>query len=103
MPSIQEIATTAAKGIDTQDFLDHIAWTDVIKPRLEACKLLLTNKLVNAVLVGAPVEEASKERIAGQIYGIDFAIKEIEKIVSQGQQAEDLLAKADIHLADVGV
>ena len=31
----QEVATIAAKGIDTADFLDHIAWTEVIKPALE--------------------------------------------------------------------
>lgn len=101
MPSIQEIATTAAKGIDTEDFLDHIAWTAVIKPKLDGAKALLTKKLVDAVLQGTPVEEGSKERIAGQIYGIDYVIREIEGIVTKGREAEKLLMQAGIGLQDL--
>ena len=46
----QEVATIAAKGIDTADFLDHIAWTEVIKPALEGAKAKLTKQLVDTIL-----------------------------------------------------
>lgn len=103
MPTMQDTVVTAAKGIDAQDFLDHIGWTDVIQPRLEGQKAMLTKRLVDAVLTGAPLEESSKERIAGQIYGIDYAMREIEAIVTRGHAAEGLLADAGMHLKDFGL
>lgn len=101
MPKISEIATDAAKGMDTEDFLDHIAWTAVIKPRLDSAKTLLTKQLVDAVLSGTPIEEGSRERIAGKIHGIDYVIHEIESIVKKGRIAEGLLAEAGISLTDL--
>lgn len=96
----QDLVTTAAKGIDTQDFLDHIAWRAVIKPHLEDAKLKLTKQLVDAILVGVPTPDASRERIAGQIFGIDYTIREIENIVRKGREAEGLLAADGIYLQE---
>jgi hypothetical protein len=101
MPTVQEIATTAAKGIDTEDFLDHIAWTAVIRPKLDAAKAMLTKQLVDAVLSGTPIEEGTRERIAGKIHGIDYVINEIESIVKKGREAEGLLRQAGISLQDI--
>ena len=100
----QEVATIAAKGIDTADFLDHIAWTEVIKPALEGAKAKLTKQLVDTIWAApAPnqaLTDASRERIAGQIFGIDYAIKEIENIVRRGREAEKELAAEGIYLQD---
>lgn len=96
----QDIVVTAAKGIDTADFLEHIAWKAVIKPHLENAKEKLTKQLVDAILAAQPPTDASRERIAGQVYGIDYAIREIENIVKRGRDAEQQLAAEGIYLED---
>lgn len=96
MSTIAETALKAAQGADTQDFLDHIAWTDVIKPKLLETRELLTKELVGAVLSPKPSE--NKEQIAGKIHGIDHVIRTIEQLVREGKQASKVLAAQNISL-----
>lgn len=89
---------TAAQGIDTEDFLRHIAWTDVVKPELERAKRILADRLVQAVLKPLAEGQESQPQIAGKLFGIDFAIRTIEDIVRKGRLAGGALAEVNIHL-----
>ena len=93
----QEIAVRAYQGADTRDLLNHIAWTDVIKPELLKAKEFYTKELVTGVLE-ATSKSGSREQIAGRIYGIDFVIKVLENVLRNGKLAEDLLAQENLHL-----
>lgn len=97
----QEAHLSTIQGIDTEDFLEHIAWKDLIKPRLLEAKAMLTQRLVASVLNDDSAREAEgKERIAGKIFGIDFVIREIEKFVTDGRKARSLLAQNNIHIEE---
>lgn len=90
----------AAKGEDLGDLLNHIAWTDTIRPALVREKEIYTKLLVEATLGRTPMvdtakgpQEISKEQLAGRIYGIDHITDLFEKILTKGLRAiEDLRA-----------
>lgn len=87
MSSEQQSLVKIAQAEDTYDLLNHIAWTDVVKPILLKDKENYSKMLVNHLL-GAPlVEGLTKEMLAGRIYGIDNIIAVLEKILSQGEKA----------------
>lgn len=98
-----------AKGQDLGDLLDHIAWREVLRPELLKERDNYTKLLVNSTL-GLPVVvdtkqgpmTVSKEQLAGKIYGIDFIITTIEKILSLGFRAADELRAHGLSLADYG-
>jgi hypothetical protein len=94
----KSIPLTAAQGMDTEDFLEHIAWTDVIKPKFLEAKSILTKRLVASVLEPAQSGGESREQIAGKLWGIDYAIKEIETIVREGRSAKQIMRQHDIDL-----
>lgn len=98
MPTETSLAVKNAQGIDTEDFLSHIAWTDVVKPRLELLQVQLTKKLVDNVLTPTQLGAESREQIAGRLYGINFIINEFEKIVREGRNAGEALAERHIYL-----
>ena len=84
----------AAKAEDLSDLLQHIAWTDTLRPMLVRERENYTKLLVNSTL-GTPVRvptatgvvELSKEQLAGKIYGIDYIMDLMEKILSRGARA----------------
>lgn len=84
----------AAKAEDVQDLLDHIAWTETIRPDFLQQRESFTKLLVSATL-GMPVEirsssgvtALSKEQLAGRIDGIDYVFKYFEKIMARGARA----------------
>lgn len=80
-----------AKAEDTQDLLNHIAWTDVIKPELITARDTFNKQLVAAML-GSPLTGGiTKEQLAGKAYGIDFVIRLFELILTKGRVAlEDI-------------
>lgn len=94
----QDLAITAAQGIDTEDWLRHISWTDVLKPRFERDQQLLRDRLVASVLKPASAEAESREQIAGKLYGINYAINVIEETVRKGRNASAELSKSNISL-----
>lgn len=96
--NIPETAVRAAKGIDTADWLDHIAWTDCIEPKLLATRDALTKELVQATLNPGP--QAKPAELAGKIAGIDFVRAEIVRLVRDGRSASDDLRQRGISLKD---
>lgn len=78
----------AAQGDDTEDFLQHIAWTDVIMPKFEADKATLTRRLMQSILQPLNPQEESREQLAGKLFGIEYAIKVITDIVGEGRKAQ---------------
>lgn len=98
MPSYQETAFQAAQGLDAEDFLVHIGWTDALKPKLLAAKEILTKQLVDVTLAKPDPAAESREQIAGKLWGITWVISQIESHVRKGREAEASLAKLNIHL-----
>lgn len=83
--------TAAAMAEDLGDLLDHLAWTDVLKPALLKSKLDIAARLSAAVLGGSVEGEKRPEQLAGMCYGIDTVISEIEKILRKGRSASESL------------
>lgn len=90
---------------DVGDFLSHIAWTDVLRPKFAAYKELLIQQLTSSVL-GMPVTAKtfggnevviSKEQIAGRIAGIDWLVQTLERILKEGDRAASFLESNGFH------
>ncbi len=94
----QRDALSAAQGMDTHDLLNHIAWTDVIKPQLLAAKSILTQRLVDATL--SPQKEGSetREQLAGKLFGINFIENTLEKILRDGDRSKAALANQNLFI-----
>ena len=80
-----------AQAEDLSDLLNHIAWTDVVKPRLE--KIISDySKMLVANMLGSPLPEGvTKDQLAAKIYGLQEAISLLERILRDGTQALDQL------------
>jgi len=79
--------TAAYQGVDTNDLLNHIAWTDVIKPRLINLKDQWGQALVRAVMTPGQPSSLTREQIAGRIEGISYIIGLFEDILRRGEKA----------------
>lgn len=88
----------ATQSIDTLDLLDHIAWTNILKPQLDHAKRILTEKLVAQTLGTASPGTETKEQVAGKLYGITYITTMFEKILSQGTSARQSLADENIFI-----
>ena len=90
--------TKIAQAEDTFNLLEHIAWTDVVKPKLLHKKEALGKQLVDHLL-GLPLPDGvTKEMIAGQIYGINEIIAIFELILTSGERAYKELNSKGIHV-----
>jgi hypothetical protein len=88
-----------AQAEDTANLLDHIAWTDVILPKLNKLKENYAKILV-AHLLGTPLPEGkTKEQYAGLIYGIDAVTNLLSNILRNGKSAFEDLNSQGIHLS----
>jgi len=88
-----------AQAQDTYDLLNHIAWTDVLKPKLEAEVSKLSKLLVSEALgVPIPVGMGTREQIAGKCYGIQYVSRLFEEILAKGENAFKDLEEKGIHL-----
>lgn len=83
----QEQLLAAAKAADTYDLLNHIAWTDVIRPRLESQVQQWSAMLVNEALGGGLPPGKTREQIAGMAYGVNHIIRLFEQIIREGERA----------------
>lgn len=92
------LALKAAYGEDTLDLLNHLAWTDIVKPKLEEARIVFTNQLVSATLRPQPEGAETKEQIAGKLYGIVYITSIFERILKEGTNAKDILAKENMFL-----
>jgi hypothetical protein len=87
-----------AQAEDTYDLLNHIAWTDVIRPQLQKQSDDFGKMLV-AHLLGSPLPGTlTKEQLAGRIYGINEIISLMEKILTQGKKALETLNAEGLNL-----
>jgi len=96
----------AAKAEDLGSLLDHIGWTEVLRPALIREKEVYTKLLVSSTL-GMPVTittatgpvSLSQEQLAGKIYGIDYILDVVEKILSRGARAVAELRSRGVNLS----
>ena len=106
MPSTTTEFLSAYKAEDLGDLLNHIGWVEVLRPALVQERDMFSRLLVGATL-GTPVRmetrtgpaELTKEQLAGKIYGIDYIIDTIEKILARGDRAVEHLRKFGINLS----
>jgi len=89
--SVSTNLESIARAEDTNNLLDHIAWTDTILPSLLKHRAAFEAQLVGAVL-GRPVtllngQSLSPEQLAGRIDGITYTIKLLEDILRKGERA----------------
>jgi hypothetical protein len=89
-----------AKGEDTYDLLSHIAWTDVILPRLEKEIVTYSTILVNEAL-GTPIPgNITREQVAGRAYGIRWVQNLLERILKDGKRGLEHLQTEGIALSN---
>ena len=87
-----------AKAEDTYDLLNHIAWTDVVKPELQTVRETFSKQLVAAML-GSPLPIGiTKEQLAGKAFGIDYIIRLFESILAKGKVAREDIREIGISL-----
>ena len=94
-------AEAAAKAEDLGNLLDHIAWTDAVKPILLKRREAFSSMLVQIVLAGADPKNPqpyTKEQLAGAIYGIDQITLIFEKILKDGEKALAELRQQNLSL-----
>lgn len=94
----QNTALKAAQGEDTYDLLNHIAWTDIIKPKLDEARIVFTSQLVSATLRPQSDKAETREQIAGKLYGITYITAMFEKILKEGTNAREVLARENLFL-----
>ncbi len=87
-----------AQAEDTFDLLNHIAWTDVILPKLSRTRDQYTKAVVNNILGGELPPGVTREQCASRAYGIDYAIQTLESILSRGEKALEELNHKGISL-----
>jgi|SRR5579859_206271 len=91
-------ALKAAYGEDTLDLLNHLAWTDIVKPKLDEARIAFTNQLVSATLRPQDPTAETKEQIAGKLFGITYITNVFERILKEGANAREILAKQNLFL-----
>jgi hypothetical protein len=87
-----------AQAEDTFDLREHIAWTDVIKPRLMGRRDSYAKQLVNHLLGGSLPNNLTKEQLAGKIYGIDEILSLMESILRDGKRALDEIQSKGVNI-----
>lgn len=95
-----ESLVNAAKAQDLYDLQNHIAWTDVLRPRLEEQVTAFAGQLVSEALGGKIPGGKTREQIAGIAYGIRFMITLMERILRDGVRAVDALQAEGLNLKD---
>lgn len=83
---------------DTYDLLQHIAWTDVILPKLQEHTRQLSTLLVSEAL-GTPLPTPlTREKVAGMCYGIQYITSLLERVIRNGEKAVSDLNHFGVHL-----
>ena len=88
-PELNPILVKAAKGRDLNDLLNHIAWTDVVKPKLSELKDYYSKLLVSSLLGGTDISKypLTPTQLAGRVEGIDFIFVFLEGVLREGDKA----------------
>ena len=100
--NIQHKLKTIAVAEDVSNLLEHIAWTETIRPKLLAHKAAFEKLLVEAVLGQKPVMQNGQvitaEQLAGKVYGIDYILNLLQTILQQGVTASTDIQSAGFSL-----
>ena len=87
-----------AQAEDTYDLLNHIAWTDVVRPRLEK-EIANQSSILIAEALGTPIAGGrTREQVAGLCYGIKYLITLLESIMTRGEKALEELNAVGVSL-----
>jgi len=87
-----------AQAEDTFDLLHHIAWTDVILPKLQKTRDQYTKALVNNILGGELPPGVTRDQCAARAYGIDYIIQVMETVLTRGEKALEELNHKGVSL-----
>lgn len=99
--AIRERILAATQSTDLHELLNHLAWTDVLRPALEAESAFNQQMLVDATLGQEPtirdtngiIHKLTREQLAGRIHGIRHVIGIIERILRKGDKALEEITK----------
>jgi hypothetical protein len=88
---------------DLENLLDHIAWTNTVKPALESHRAKFQTLLVQSVLGQQIIDQntggiVSKEMLAGRIEGIDWLDKFLTGVLRRGERALSVLKQEDYRI-----
>jgi len=97
MPNNTQRLEAVGKADALADLLNHVGWTEVLKPALEKERTVQASLLVASVLGKQDPNGLTKEQIAGYIYGLDRVIKQIETILAKGTNALEALEAQGFH------
>lgn len=90
--AVTHLHEDAAMAEDLGDLLDHLAWTDVLRPALLRTKSQISQRLASAVLgTAGESEKCTAQQLAGMSYGIDAVITAVEGILRKGRMAAETL------------
>ena len=99
----RELENRMVMAEDIDNLLDHIAWTDIVYPRLQKLRESLVLALVETNLgrpMVVPIKNSTSlssvkpEELAGKIYGIDFIVGLFQSVLSGGEVADKALKAA---------
>ena len=105
-PSTQRLLTDASSASALANMLEHLAWTDTLEPQLLAHREALVQQLTESVLGRTPFVQTNAqgiavplkpEHLAGRIAGIDFMLKLMRKILTDGDKADSALRETLTH------
>lgn len=97
MSSYEDNVTAVQQADEVINLLDHLAWTDVLKPKIEKQISIYAGLLPTLVLNSGKEKEIgiTKEEIAGRIEGFKYAVAIIEDILMKGSKAFKVLNPAN--------
>lgn len=99
----RQLENRMAMAEDVENLLDHIAWTDIVYPRLQKLRESLVQALVETNLgrpMLVPIKNSNTlspvkpEELAGKVYGIDFIIGLFQSVLTGGEVADKALKAA---------
>jgi len=86
------------KSEDLLNLLEHVGWTEVLRPQIEAAldryKRLLPKLVLNTGL--AQKIGITKEEVAGRIVAFEFLIETIETVLKKGAKAFQELNELEV-------
>jgi len=90
----------AYQAADLENLLEHVAWTEVLQPKLLELKEQYSIMLVSHDLGEALPGKLTREQLAGRIYGINFILKLIRDVLVRGTAATAELRASGFSIAN---
>lgn len=88
----------AAKAEDLYNLQQHIAWTDVLQPKLQSAVKQWTDMLISEALGGALPPGKTREQVAGLAYGVTYITTLMKQILKEGERALEALHSEGISI-----